>query len=163
LLEHMRPYIELENGGPVSTDDSGIVIDDSEVMLEGESNGAPASEGEAGANVEAEVETFANLAFDRLLESERPKPLESDSPKEEKSTERRLARASIAPRASVPPRPTVDAEVERLQTEVERQKTELARLERELSTARADVQRLEDNEQREAASNEQVVKLQREL
>ena len=70
----------------------------------------------------------------------------------------------------MPPRPTVDAEVERLQTEVERHKTEMARLERELSTAKAelstaklDVQRLQDNEQRDAASNEQVLRLQREL
>src|SRR5829696_3215011 len=30
LLEHMRPYVELENGGsPASMEDSGIIIDDS--------------------------------------------------------------------------------------------------------------------------------------
>ena len=67
------------------------------------------------------------------------------------------------PKSSAPPRPTVDAEVERLQTEVERQKTEMARLERELTSARADVARLQDDGQRDAASNEQVLRLQREL
>src|SRR5215510_4501833 len=40
LLEHMRPYVELENGAaPLSTEDIGIIIDDSELSIEGETNG----------------------------------------------------------------------------------------------------------------------------
>jgi DNA-binding response OmpR family regulator/chromosome segregation ATPase len=170
LLEHMRPYVQFENGaGPVSSDDAGIIIDDADLAIEGETNGATDAELEP-AKVDAEVEAFANTAFDRLLESEALPALESEAPAEDRSTERKLTRASVPARSSMPPRPTVDAEVERLQNEVERQKTENARLERELSTAKSElssakleVQRLQDNEQREAASNEQVVRLQREL
>src|SRR2546425_1806305 len=67
LLEHMRPYVALENGtGPASTDDSGIIIDDSDLTLDGEVNGAPAAQA-TPEQVDAEVETVANLAFDRLL------------------------------------------------------------------------------------------------
>src|SRR6185503_14306803 len=46
LLEHMRPYVVLENGaGPVSGEDSGIIIDDSDLSIEGETNGAVEGEG----------------------------------------------------------------------------------------------------------------------
>jgi DNA-binding response OmpR family regulator/chromosome segregation ATPase len=164
LLEHMRPYVELENGGaPPSTDDTGIIIDDFELTTEGGTNGATDGEAVESAKLDAEVEAFANTAFDHLLEAQLPRT-ESEGPKgDDRSTERKLARASIIPKSSVPPRPTVDAEVERLQTEVERQKTEMARLERELTLARADVARLQDDGQRDAAANEQVLRLQREL
>ena len=165
LLEHMRPFVQLENGGiPPSTDDSGIVIDDFELSPDGETNGSAEAEQAESAKVEAEVEAFANNAFDRLLDADVTRTSESEAPRgDDRGTERKLARASIMPKSSVPPRPTVDAEVERLQTEVERQKTEMARLERELTSARADVARLEDDGQRDAASNEQVLRLQREL
>src|SRR5262249_14072263 len=68
LFEHMRPYVELENGAaPASTEDAGIVIDDSDLAIEeGDANGTAAAEGEP-AKVDAEVEAFANTAFDRLL------------------------------------------------------------------------------------------------
>jgi DNA-binding response OmpR family regulator len=163
LLEHMRPYVQLENGVGPTSEDSGIVIDDADLAIEGETNGTSEAEAQAEpAKVDAEVEAFANTAFDRLLEADAA-PVDGDAKTEERSTERRLTRASVPSKSSMPPRPTVDAEVERLQTEVERQKTEMARLERELSTAKGEIQRLSDNEQREAASNEQVVRLQREL
>jgi hypothetical protein len=114
--------------------------------------------------VDAEVEAFANTAFDHLLETGLSNIGDSEAPKSaDRNTERKLARASVAAKSSMPPRPTVDAEVERLQSEVERQKTENARLERELTSARGDLERLRADGQGEAAANEQVVRLQREL
>src|SRR5882672_2489330 len=41
LLEHMRPFVHLENGeGPASSEDSGIVIDDFELTTDLETNGS---------------------------------------------------------------------------------------------------------------------------
>src|SRR5207344_3545612 len=59
LLEHMRPYVQLENGEAVaSSEDSGIVIDDSDLTIdgevsEGETNGVSLSEETEPAQVDA--------------------------------------------------------------------------------------------------------------
>jgi len=157
LLEHMRPFVELDNGPLGGADDAGIIIDDSELTAGLDTNGtSDDSPVQSSEEVDAEVEAFANKAFDRLLDND-------TSQTDARSTEPRLGRAAPAAKSSVPPRPTVDAEVERLQRELERQKMEMARLERELGSARADVQRLEQNANTESASNEQVLRLQREI
>src|SRR3954449_7378820 len=72
LLEHMKPYVEIENGdGPVSlTDDAAIIIDD-EIELDDieASNGAdpgdvsPSGSVPPSGKVDAEVEAFADNAF----------------------------------------------------------------------------------------------------
>jgi len=172
LLEHMRPYVEIENGaGPVSgIDDAPIIIEDVDLSDSSapSANGAPSEGSQPRARrVDAEVEAFANTAFDRLLESEPPGGRQSEPPKADESTRRSSSRAPrppIAPRfGSSPPRPTTDAEVERLRAEMERQKTELARMERELSAARSEVQRLEEAARSESGANDEVVRLQRQL
>src|SRR5215471_4722207 len=69
LLEHMRPYVELENGnGPISlTDDAAIIIDDDielNDVIEEEANGASETGSVAppSGKVDAEVEAFADNA-----------------------------------------------------------------------------------------------------
>jgi CheY-like chemotaxis protein len=188
LLEHMRPFVKVENGRPSGrAEDDAIIIDD-EVELDGvEAAAIEAAAAEAAdettqvssaANVEAEVEAFANSAFDRLMDSEPPTSTHSsrapkaggDPPEEPEHI------APIAPKvpsavsaapphrgSSAAPRPQVDAEVERLRAETERQKAEHLRMERELQSARGDVARLEEAAALGAESDERVTKLQREL
>jgi CheY-like chemotaxis protein len=173
LLEHMRPYVELENGtGPISlTDDSAIIIDD-EIDLNDmdDSNGSSESGSVAppSGKVDAEVEAFANNAFDRLMDSDAPAARKSTAP-EGKGLTSVFPPAPAVPvvvnvkKSSIPPRPTFDAEVERLRTELEKQKTEAARLERELANAKAEMHRMEETALQDPGSNDQVVRLQREL
>jgi DNA-binding response OmpR family regulator/chromosome segregation ATPase len=181
LLEHMRPFVKVENGRPASgSDDDAIIIDD-EIELDGveaaaivEAAAEETTDVSHAGNVEAEVEAFANTAFDRLMESEPPTSTRSSrAPKAEAPVD--LPERPSAPRvpsappavakktSSAPPRPTIDAEVERLRGETEKQKAELARMERELNTARAEITRLEQAAQRGSESDERVTKLQREL
>ncbi|HMI83061.1 MAG TPA: response regulator [Polyangiaceae bacterium] len=181
LLEHMRPFVKVENGRPSSgIDDDAIIIDD-EIELDGvetvsavEAAPEDTTDVSGPSNVEAEVEAFANTAFDRLMDSEPPTSTRSSrAPKaEEPSHELELVGMERAPSAlpvvpkktsSAPPRPQFDAEVERLRGETERQKAELARMERELQAARGEVTRLEEATRRGAESDERVTKLQREL
>src|SRR5262245_34551062 len=85
LLEHMRPFVNLENGsGPLSlTDDAAIIIDDDIDLadVDDDANGASASGSVAppSGKVDAEVEAFANKAFDRLMDSDAP-PRQSSPP-----------------------------------------------------------------------------------
>jgi DNA-binding response OmpR family regulator/chromosome segregation ATPase len=181
LLEHMRPFVKVENGRPsAGSDDDAIIIDD-EIELDGVEGLSAAditadetTQVATAANVEAEVEAFANTAFDRLMDSEPPTSTRSSrAPKEEPSAElEQIGTAERIPSvipalprkiSSAPPRPQVDADVERLRGETERQKAELARMERELQTARAEVTRLEDAARQSSESDERVTKLQREL
>ena len=70
LLEHMRPSCSSRTAtAPVSSEDAGIIIDDADSSIEGETNGATDAEHRAG-KVDAEVEAFANTAFDRSMEAE---------------------------------------------------------------------------------------------
>ena len=185
LLEHMRPFVKVENGRPSGRADEDAIIIDDEVELDGVE--AAAIEAEAAdettqvssaANVEAEVEAFANTAFDRLMDSEPPTSTNSSrAPKAaDEAPEEVEQLAPAAPKipsavspapphrlSSAAPRPQVDAEVERLRAETERQKAELLRTERELQSARADVERLEEAAKQGAESDERVTKLQREL
>jgi DNA-binding response OmpR family regulator/chromosome segregation ATPase len=176
LLEHMRPFVKVENGRPSMSSDADAIIIDDEIELDGvegaSASGEETTEVSSAANVEAEVEAFANTAFDRLMDSEPPTSTRSSrAPKAEEPSEehaapaQRAASALAAPKkiSSAPPRPQIDAEVERLRGETERQRAELGRLERELQTSRADVTRLEDAARHSAESDERVVKLQREL
>jgi CheY-like chemotaxis protein len=171
LLEHMKPYVELENGsGPISlTDDSAIIIDD-DIELNDIDDANGASEGGSVAppsgKVDAEVEAFANNAFDRLMDSDAPAARQSQAPA------RGLTPSVFPPapavpvvvrKSSIPPRPTFDVEVDRLRGELEKQKTEAVRLERELSNAKAEMQRMEEAALQDPGSNDQVVRLQREL
>jgi len=171
LLEHMKPYVELENGsGPISlTDDSAIIIDD-DIELNDIDDANGASEGGSVAppsgKVDAEVEAFANNAFDRLMDSDAPAVRQSQAPA------RGLTPSVFPPapavpvvvrKSSIPPRPTFDVEVDRLRGELEKQKTEAVRLERELSNAKAEMQRMEEAALQDPGSNDQVVRLQREL
>src|SRR5262249_57563351 len=94
----MRPFVQLENGaGPASAEDSGIVIDDSDLSIEAETNGTAEAETEP-TKVDAEVEAFANTAFDRLLEAEAAPAAEGEAPKNEERT--------IPPPPPPPPLPT---------------------------------------------------------
>jgi DNA-binding response OmpR family regulator/chromosome segregation ATPase len=182
LLEHMRPFVKVENGRPSSGGDDDAIIIDDEIELDGVE---AASIAEAAAaeemtdvsspsNVEAEVEAFANTAFDRLMDSEPPTSTRSSrAPKAEEPAgapeQVPAARISSGPAgvakkiSSAPPRPTIDAEVDRLRGDAERQKAELARMERELGTARAEIARLEETARHSSESDERVTKLQREL
>jgi CheY-like chemotaxis protein len=174
LLEHMRPYVELENGsGPISLGDDAAIIIDDEIELNDvveESNGATegGSAAPASGRVDEEVEAFADSAFNRLMDSQAPPPPQS-TPPEAKALSSVLPPAPAVPvpvvikKSSIPPRPTFDAEVERLRSELERQKTEGARLERELQSAKTEIQRLEEAALADPGSNDQIVRLQREL
>ena len=181
LLEHMRPFVKVENGRPSSGGDDDAIIIDDEIELDGV-EAASIAEAAAAAeemtdvssptNVEAEVEAFANTAFDRLMDSEPPTSTRSSrAPKAEEPSdapEQVAVRVPSGPPvakkiSSAPPRPTIDAEVERLRGEAERQKAELARMERELGTARAEIARLEETARHSSESDERVTKLQREL
>jgi len=189
LLEHMRPFVKVENGRLSGrAEDDAIIIDD-EVELDGVEAAAieaSAAEGadettqiSSAANVEAEVEAFANSAFDRLMDSEPPTSTRSSrAPKAEGDPPEEPEHiAPIAPKmpsavsaapphrvSSTAPRPPqVDAEVERLRAETERQKAEHLRMERELQSARGEVERLEQAAKQGAESDERVTKLQREL
>src|SRR5215831_4026224 len=126
LLEHMRPYVQLENGsGPISlTDDASIIIDDDIELNDVEdTNGAPETGSVAppSGKVDAEVEAFANNAFDRLMDSDAP-PRQSQSPPAKGLTPSAFPPAPAVPvvvkKSSIPPRPTFDAEVERLRGEL---------------------------------------------
>ena len=137
LLEHMRPYVQFENGaGPIVRRGRGHHHRrrSSSTSRRGDERRQRRPQRRAP-KVDAEVEAFANNAFDRLLDAEVDAGARKRSaePKTEAPSAGSRARRSPA-KSSMPPRPTVDAEVERLQTEVERHKTEMARLERELST-----------------------------
>jgi CheY-like chemotaxis protein len=188
LLEHMRPFVKVENGRPSGrAEDDAIIIDD-EVELDGVEAAAieaaaadttdETTQVSSAANVEAEVEAFANSAFDRLMDSEPPTSAhssrapkaEGDPPEEPEHV------APIAPKmpsavsaapphrlSSAAPRPQIDAEVERLRAETERQKAEHLRMERELQSARGEVERLQEAAALGAESDERVTKLQREL
>jgi DNA-binding response OmpR family regulator/chromosome segregation ATPase len=182
LLEHMRPFVKVENGRPsAGSDDDAIIIDD-EIELDGvetvssvEAAADDTTEVSSPSNVEAEVEAFANTAFDRLMDSEPPTSTRSSrAPKVEEPSQEleQIGTALRAPSAapsvpkkisSAPPRPQIDAEVERLRGETERQKAELARMERELQASRGDVTRLEESARGSSESGERVTKLQREL
>jgi CheY-like chemotaxis protein len=183
LLEHMRPFVKVENGRPSGrAEDDAIVIDD-EIELDGmEAASVEAlaadetTQVSSPANVEAEVEAFANTAFDRLMDSEPPTSTRSSrAPKAAGDTDDLEHVAPTSPKmpsamsvppnraSSAAPRPQHDAEVERLRGETERQKAELLRMERELQSARGEVQRLEESAKRGAESDERVTKLQREL
>ena len=182
LLEHMRPFVKVENGRPVSgSDDDAIIIDD-EIELDGveaasiaQAEAEEATQMANAATVAAEVEAFANTAFDRLMDSEPPTSTRSSRAPKAEEPSGELEQVGTAPRApsaapavpvkisSAPPRPQFDAEVERLRGESERQKAEMARMERELEKARGDVSRLEDAARLSSESDERVVRLQREL
>jgi CheY-like chemotaxis protein len=183
LLEHMRPYVKVENGsrGSGRPDDDAIIIDD-EIELEGvelmPSTPPPtdeAIEASGPSNVEEEVEAFANSAFDRLMESEPPTSTRSSRAPKAEEPSGEVEQVVVSPLESIalptlpkrtssaPPRPAVDADVERLRGETEKQKAELLRTERELTQARAEVARLEDRVRQSAESDDRVVKLQREL
>jgi DNA-binding response OmpR family regulator len=183
LLEHMRPFVKVENGRPPSGSDEDAIIIDDEIELDGveaasiiEAAAAEDTTDVSGpTNVEAEVEAFANTAFDRLMDSEPPTSTRSSrapkaqAPSDDVELVEPGPRVPSAPPAvppktsSAPPRPTFDAEVERLRGETEKHKAELARMERELNTARAEITRLEQAAQRGSESDERVAKLQREL
>ena len=180
LLEHMRPFVKVENGRPSSGSDEDAIIIDDEIELDGveaaaiaEAAAEDTTDVSSPSNVEAEVEAFANTAFDRLMDSEPPTSTRSSrAPKAEAPSDAveqvSAARVPSVPAvakktSSAPPRPTIDAEVERLRGETEKQKAELARMERELGTARGEITRLEEATQRGAESDERVTKLQREL
>jgi DNA-binding response OmpR family regulator len=180
LLEHMRPFVKVENGRASSGSDEDAIIIDDEIELDGveavaiaEAVAEETTDVSNAGNVEAEVEAFANTAFDRLMDSEPPTSTRSSrAPKPEAPSAGGQVSAPRGPSAppavakkisSAPPRPTTDAEVERLRGEAEKQKAELARMERELGTARAEITRLEEATQRGAESDERVTKLQREL
>ncbi|HKQ68610.1 MAG TPA: response regulator, partial [Polyangiaceae bacterium] len=167
LLEHMRPYVALENGvGPSSLSDDAIIIDD-EIELDVGQQAIPEDEGEPSASsVDAEVEAFADDAFDRLLDEPAPAvvaPSPSESPMAGEPPGHVSAAPAPMPKSSAPPRPAFDAEVERLRGEVERQKAEFARVERELSSAHTEIQRLEEAALADPGSNDQIVRLQREI
>jgi DNA-binding response OmpR family regulator len=179
LLEHMRPFVKVENGRAAGGDEDAIIIDD-EIELDGVETSAAetaadeTTEVSSAANVEAEVEAFANTAFDRLMDSEPPTSTHSsraptaEAPSQELEQVVTSARAPSAPAvskkvSSVPPRVQVDAEIERLRGEAEKQKAELARMERELQSARGEITRLEEAAKHGAESDERVTKLQREL
>src|SRR3954451_24752649 len=73
LLEHMRPYVNWENGNapPSASDDAGIIIEDEieiEDIEESPAGSAPVEGAPASANgsIDAEVEAFAESAFDHL-------------------------------------------------------------------------------------------------
>src|SRR5215831_9758294 len=84
LLEHMRPYVELDNGDAeeLAGDDAGILIDDDiEIEDAEQANGtAEAGEDDDTARIDREVEAFADNAFDRLLEEPHTRPSGAPSP-----------------------------------------------------------------------------------
>jgi CheY-like chemotaxis protein len=175
LLEHMRPYVQLENGnGPISLGDDAAIIIDDDIELNDvveEPNGASEGGGSVAppsGKVDDEVEAFADSAFNRLMDSQAP-PAPQSTPPQAKALSSVLPPAPAVPvpvvikKSSIPPRPTTDAEVERLRGELEKQRTESARIERELQNAKTEIQRLEEAALADPGSNDQVVRLQREL
>jgi CheY-like chemotaxis protein len=181
LLEHMRPFVKVENGRTSGRPEEDAIIIDDEIELDGSDPPPPmeaiadeTTEVSSPGNVEAEVEAFANTAFDRLMDSEPPTSTRSSrAPKEEEPSgeleEVADAKAPSAPPAaptkpsSRPPRPVIDAEVERLRADGEKYKLELARMERELQNARDEITRLEEGAKLASDSDERAAKLQREL
>src|SRR5690349_5896103 len=123
LLEHMRPFVKVENGRPAAGHDEDAIIIDDEIELDGVETSAPdmaseeTTEVSSPSNVEAEVEAFANTAFDRLMDSEPPTSTRSSrAPKAEEPSEEleQVAAPAAAPSAapaapkkvsSAPPRP----------------------------------------------------------
>ena len=71
LLEHIRPYVPLDNGGRGSLDDdSGIVIED-DIQVEDPDEFEATEQGPKRRNsvaIAAEVDAFADSAFDHLME-----------------------------------------------------------------------------------------------
>ena len=105
LLEHMRPFVKVENGRPprAATKMRSSSTTRSSSMAwrqrRREAAAEETTEVSSAANVEAEVEAFANTAFDRLMDSEPPTSTRSSrAPKAEDPSGRARTGSTRAPK-----------------------------------------------------------------
>jgi CheY-like chemotaxis protein len=184
LLEHMRPYVQLDTNGAASSDD-GIAFDD-EIELEEveefddveeltQHHPRPSAPPPSGSTVDAEVEAFADSAFDHLLDEGRGSA-DRSAPENEPAAaletvpfESPFVENGVRRPTSRPPSTLFDVDSERLRGELDRQTSEAQqqsaearRLAAELAAARAEIQRLEQASL-EDTSGDEIVRLQREL
>jgi CheY-like chemotaxis protein len=196
LMKHIQAHVPLglatSSGTPPS--DAMIVIDDeiaiSSMDYVAEDDGAMTQIGQRpdflppqkSKNVDADVERFADDAFDALTGPKVAPKLPSVVPPAAVEVQNgrsgaasppppQAAPAHAAPplppvrrQPTMPPRPAVDfAELDRARVEIEKAKTRASDLERELASSKAEVARLQDDKERGSKSDADSQRMQREI
>jgi CheY-like chemotaxis protein len=195
LLQHIQQHVQL--GTPTASamppSDAMIVIDDeiavSSTDYVAEDDGAMTQIGQrpdflpppkaAAKNVDADVDRFAEDAFDALTGPKAAPKLPSVVPPAVEVQNGRTLGASPPPpqaapaapapppmrrQPTMPPRPSVDqGDVDRVRADLEKAKSRANELEKDLASAKADISRLQDDKERGSKSDAESQRMQREI